>query len=200
MKNLVRTGVGAVLAVGVTASLFLLMHMLIAMGPKELDEAVTTKIADITMPDTEISAEVKEAKPDKPDDPDEPPPEVPDQQMEFDSAPVDAVNMAIAKMGSTDISLGAAFSDGDFIPLVAVQPQYPSSAMRRNLEGYCVVQFTITEEGKTRDPKIIECSSTVFARNSIKASLKLKYKPRVIDGEPIEVDGHLYKFTYQFQK
>ncbi len=167
MKNLVRTVVGAVLAVGVTGGLFLLMHALIAMGPKELDEEQATKIADITMPDIEITAETKEAKPDKPDDPEEPPPEVPDQQLDFDNAPVDMVNMAIAKMGSADISLGAAFSDGDFIPLVAVQPLYPSSAMRRGLEGYCVVQFTITAEGKTQDSKIIECSSNVFAKNSI---------------------------------
>jgi protein TonB len=198
--NLVRLVIAAVLAVVVTSGLFFLMFALIEMGDKKLDESPAQKIADITMPETEIETNIKEAKPEKPEDPEEPPPDVPEQQIDFDTANVDAVNMATPAVGNVDISLGAAFSDGDFVPLVAVVPQYPNSAMRRGLEGYCVVQFTITAEGRTRDPKVVECSNNVFARNSIKATDKLKYKPRVIDGQPIEVADHLYKFTYQLEK
>jgi protein TonB len=39
----------------------------------------------------------------------------------------------------------------------------------------------------------------VFDKASVKAAQKFKYKPRVIDGEPIEVPGVQNKFTYQLE-
>ena len=39
----------------------------------------------------------------------------------------------------------------------------------------------------------------VFERASVKAAEKFKYKPRVVDGEPIEVAGVQNKFTYELE-
>jgi protein TonB len=39
----------------------------------------------------------------------------------------------------------------------------------------------------------------VFDDASVKAAHKFKYKPRVIDGEPIEVPGVQNKFTYELE-
>jgi protein TonB len=39
-----------------------------------------------------------------------------------------------------------------------------------------------------------------FGRAAMKAATKLKYNPRVIDGQAQEVPGVLYKFTFQMAK
>ena len=62
---------------------------------------------------------------------------------------------------------------------------------------------TADETGAIRDPFVgseTDCSPKgIFERASIKAALKFKYKPRVVDGEPIEVAGVQNKFTYELE-
>jgi len=62
-----------------------------------------------------------------------------------------------------------------------------------------VVQYTVTRQGNTRDPFVIEdqCTSSLFHRASVNAALKFKYKPRIMDGEAVEVPGVQNKFTYE---
>jgi protein TonB len=36
---------------------------------------------------------------------------------------------------------------------------------------------------------VIESTSSLFDRAALESALKYKYKPRVIDGEPVEVPG-----------
>jgi protein TonB len=61
------------------------------------------------------------------------------------------------------------------------------------------VQYTVTRQGTIRDPVVVEsmCSSSLFHRASIQAAQKFKYKPRVIDGQAVEVPGVQNKFTYE---
>ena len=46
----------------------------------------------------------------------------------------------------------------------------------------------------------VECSSSVFANASVKAVLKWKYKPRVVNGEPIDSPGVQTRLTYKFDE
>ena len=60
-----------------------------------------------------------------------------------------------------------------------------------------VLQFIVTKTGSVRDPEVIEASPPgIFDRAAINAALKFKYKPKVVNGEPIEVAGvtNLIKF------
>ena len=41
-----------------------------------------------------------------------------------------------------------------------------------------------------------ECVNSVFYRSSVEAALRFKYKPRAVNGEPIEVRGVLNMFHY----
>lgn len=185
----------AALALVVVFGLLYLMQMLINSNLTAPEETETIKIGDIWQEEQEIEENVKEREIEEIDDVEEPPPELPKADIDFeaDDAQIDfSTNVATAKV---DISLGAGFTDGDIIPLVAIQPDYPRRAAERGLEGYCVVSFVITTLGTTRDIKEEECSSSTFRNSSIKAAERLKYKPRVIDGTPVEVD-HYYKFTY----
>ena len=90
-------------------------------------------------------------------------------------------------------------ADGDFLPVVKVQPVYPRSAEAQGLEGYTIVEFTVTTSGTTRDIRVIESSSTVFNQVSVNAAARFKYLPRVIDGEEVEVRGVRNRFNFNLE-
>jgi len=200
-KNTVRLLIGALLAIPVAGGLFFIMQYLIATADPKIDDTKTNKLADIHMPDREIETNLNEAKPDKPDDPDEPPPDLdtPDIDVDMD---MNVVNIAPAAQVNINIGLGGGISsDGEYLPIVKVAPIYPRRAQTRGIEGYCIIEYTVTKTGSIKDPIATDCSPTgIFDRASIKASLKFKYKPRVVDGEPIEVAGVRNKFTYELEK
>jgi len=200
MKS-IRIIVAAALGFLVTLGLLLLMHTLIATADRSLDESKAQKIADITMPDIEIKTNVKEQKPEKPEDPEEPPPplEQPDVQ---DFEVKQTVNMAATPKQDVKIAsgLGLSASDGEYLPIVKVAAIYPRRAQTRGITGYCIVEYTVTTTGATRDVAPIDCQpSGVFEDASVKAALKFKYKPRVIDGEPVEVAGVRNRFLYELE-
>jgi len=144
---------------------------------------------------------VKEVKPEKVEDPEEPPPEM--QPLEFDmDMDVDVVNLApTAKVNVSINSSGMSSGDGEYLPIVKVAPIYPRRAQTRGITGYCIVEYVVTKTGSIRDPQPVDCQPQgVFERASLKAAEKFKYKPRVVDGEPIEVAGVQNKFTYELEQ
>jgi protein TonB len=200
MKS-IRIIIAAALGFLVTLGLLLLMHTLIATADRSLDESKAQKIADITMPEIEIKTNVKEQKPEKPEDPEEPPP--PLEQPEVQDFEVkQTVNMAATPKQDVKIAsgLGLSASDGEYLPIVKVAAIYPRRAQTRGITGYCIVEYTVTTTGATRDVAPIDCQpSGVFEDASVKAALKFKYKPRVIDGEPVEVAGVRNRFLYELE-
>ena len=106
---------------------------------------------------------------------------------------------------------GSFFRDGEYIPLFKVVPIYPRRAQERGTMGYVIVEFTITETGSVESVKTIEgyCSSnnpnndyaelrpcTMFNSASSRAALKLKYKPKIVDGKAVPVEVVIHRFTY----
>ena len=200
--NYLRLLYAAVLAAAVTAALFVIMPTLIEMADKTLDETKTTKIADITMPERDIDVQVKEVKPPKPEDPEEPPPDM--DQPEIDDVDIDpnAVNMSPNQNLDVSLNIGTGLgsADGEYLPIVKVAPIYPRRANSRGIEGYCTVEYTVTKTGSIRDPQPVDCQpSGYFESASVKAALKFKYKPRVVDGEPIDVPGVQNRFTFELE-
>jgi periplasmic protein TonB len=200
-SNLPRLLIGAVLAIPVAGGLFFIMQYLIATADPQIDDSGARKVADIHMPDREIETNLKEQKPDKVDDPEEPPPELdsPDLDMDMD---MEIVNMAPKASVDVEISSsGMSSGDGEYLPIVKVAPIYPRRAQTRGITGYCIVEYTVTTSGAIRDPQAVDCQpSGVFEKASLKAALKFKYKPRVVDGEAIEVAGVQNKFTYELEQ
>ena len=202
MSSLVRTLIGVCAAVPIALGLFFLMNSLID-RQFEQDEIKAQKVAEIVVPDKEIETNRKEELPEKVEDPDEPPPEM--EPLDFDTdldmstanmAPTVAVNVSINASG---LSSG----DGEYLPIVKVAPIYPRRAQTRGISGYCIVTYTVTTTGAIRDPYVeneSDCSPKgIFERASLKAAAKFKYKPRVVDGQAIEVAGVQNKFTYELE-
>ena len=200
MGSSARVGVGGLLAIPVAIGLFYLMQALVDRDYKQ-EETKARKIADIVVPDKVIETNLKEVKPEKVEDPEEPPPDL--EPIDFDTdidmnvantAPNTGINL---KLSSSGMSSG----DGEYLPIVKVAPIYPRRAQTRGISGYCIVEYTVTKTGSIRDPQPVDCQpSGIFERASVKAAEKFKYKPRVVDGEPIEVAGVQNKFTYELEQ
>ena len=200
MGSSARVILGGLLAVPVAIGLFYLMQALVDRDYKQQD-AKARKIADIIVPDKVIETNLKEVKPEKVEDPEEPPPDL--EPIDFDTdidmnvantAPTTGINL---KLSSSGMSSG----DGEYLPIVKVAPIYPRRAQTRGISGYCIVEYTVTKTGSIRDPQAVDCQpSGIFESASVKAAEKFKYKPRVVDGEPIEVAGVQNKFTYELEQ
>jgi len=204
-SNMARMLFGLMLGVVVTAALFWFMQYLIETADRGLNEDKTGHLLDFVRLKRDESIQRRQLKPKKPPPPDAPPPQPPTPQL--DSLNPNAEKIAIsAAPVETDIEMSGGFSlgvgEGDYLPIVKVAPIYPQRALARSIEGYCVVQYVVTKDGTIRDPFVVEdqCTSTLFHRASIQASLKFKYKPRVTDGQAVEVPGVQNKFTYEIQE
>ncbi|WP_435213149.1 energy transducer TonB [Luminiphilus sp. nBUS_16] len=200
MGSSVRIIVGGLLAIPVAIGLFYIMQSLVDRDFKQ-EDSKARKIADIVVPDKVIETNLKEVLPEKIEDPEEPPPDL--EPIEFDSD----VDMGVVNNApTTGISLklnssGMSSGDGEYLPIVKVAPIYPRRAQTRGISGYCIVEYTVTKTGSIRDPIAVDCQpSGIFDRASVKAATKFKYKPRVVDGEPIEVAGVQNKFTYELEQ
>ena len=92
-------------------------------------------------------------------------------------------------------------SDGEYLPIFKVQPRYPRRALERGIEGYVIVEFTVTKTGAVKDIKVVEANPPkIFNQATINAVQKFKYKPRVVDQTPIEVYGVRNKITYAIEQ
>ena len=187
---LARFGTAIAIGAAVTFGLLFLMQLMIATGRGALTDDSRFRIVDFVRVERQNIIETKKDKPDKPPEP-EKQPDMPNPQSldSFNSSL--AVSMSTPNMShNMDIGgLGFGVSDGEYLPIVKVAPVYPARAASRGLEGYVIVEYTVTRTGTVRDPAVVESSSSLFERAALDSSLKYKYKPRVINGEPVEVPG-----------
>ena len=191
----------------ITLALFFIMVILISLGDTGMKEDTSVKLADIVMPDREIDTFMTEVE--KPDKPEEQPEDI--AQPELDLAPLTGIDVSIAKPKPNFKAGGSFFRDGEYIPLFKVVPIYPRRAQERGTMGYALVEFTITDTGSVENAQTIEgyCSSkrpddpdvqfrpcSMFNSASARAALKLKYKPKIVDGRAVPVDGVLLSLIH----
>jgi periplasmic protein TonB len=204
-EMIARYAIAVVLGLLVTIGVLFTMQILIATPQAKLDESGTRHFVDFVRVQREETVQRADRRRDKPVAPDAPPAQVnqprvdaiDDAQMTvaIPTAPID-VGMEMSVKG-----LGLVASDGEYLPIVKIAPVYPASAQSRGIEGWCLVEYSVTTAGTTRDPVVIDADPPgVFNRVSIAAAKKFKYRPRVVDGEPIEVHGVRNIFRYELER
>ena len=196
-------GIG--LSILITSGLFFIMVILISLGDSGMKEDKSVKLADVVMPERQIDTFMTEV--DKPEKPEEQPEDI--AQPELDLQPLTGIDVSMAKPKANFKASGSFFRDGEYIPLFKVQPIYPRRAQERGTEGFAIVSFTITESGTVENATALEgyCGDpegpeeemrpcSIFNSASSRAALKLKYKPKIVDGKATAVDGVLHRFTF----
>jgi len=134
----------------------------------------------------------RKEKPDKPPEPVEQPNMAEPQAISNFATAIRVVAVAppvTVNSGTSVSGLGFVATDGEFLPIVKVAPIYPPRAAVRGLEGYVIVEYTVTASGDTKDVVVIESTSSIFNNYAIDSALKYKYRPRIIDGTPVDVVG-----------
>jgi protein TonB len=183
------------LAVAITFGLFWLMQFLISMKSDFYDDSKKGRVVEFVRLKRESELELKKRKlPQKKEREEEPPP--PDIDLSSTPKPTQETMAFAAPAGDFDLSLsggphlGGPPSDSDIIPLVRVLPQYPPRAASRGIEGWVIVEFTITAAGTVKDPVVLESHpSSIFDRAALRALRKWKYRAKIVDGVAVERTG-----------
>ena len=197
MMNL-RVPIAALVSLGVTFGLFLFMHQLISSGGNE--RAELGAIAGIHFGPVEIPDEIitrSRRKPNKPPPPKDPPPPPKMQISKMDRQAQDVPAMNLPNLDLPLLAGEGMFignfqqvdrtAEGDIIPVVVIRPMYPREAAISGTEGWVKIEFTITEAGTVKNPRVIEAQPPrVFNREALRAIQKWKFKPRVVEGIAVE--------------
>ena len=201
----VRWMVSMAMATGITLGLFYFMQALIATGERFDQRVNVVKIVDATMPDIELEVIEEIDKPELIEEVVQDTPDTPEKQINLDAGP--SLNIERASVDiDTNLSLDNASisaTDGDYLPLVAIAPQYPTRAAQRGIEGWCLVSFTVDGMGNVVEDTITVVDAepaSIFDRSSIRAATRFKFQPRVVDGQGVEVPGVQYLFRYQLEE
>ncbi|MXW54224.1 MAG: energy transducer TonB [Gammaproteobacteria bacterium] len=196
-----RYGVGIVVGSVVTVGLLYLMQAVISSDKNPLNEAPNVRPMDIVrlLDDIEPPKIDRNVKPPPP--PEEFPPDIPEADLDLSSGEGwSTLDFEPQGPGKAEFGPGDYTSDGEYLPIVKVNPQYPRRALQRGIEGWVIVQFTVTETGSTEDPFVVDSDPPgIFDRAAINAALKFVYKPRVVDGKPIRVTGVKNRITFELE-
>jgi len=187
-----------------TFGLFYLMQGLVAFEEVNLSNESTTifnpnVLVEITEPEPrEIERVVKPE-----------PPVLPPENIEIDIDSGGKLEPGLDTGGfvrpepiddGTIIDRLSVYNEGDMVPIVRVEPMFPKRPAERGIEGWVVVEFTVTEHGNIEDAFIVEAEPAgYFERASLKAVNKFRYKPRVVDGVARAVPNVRTRFSFSLE-
>ncbi len=200
---IVRWAASMAMAVLITFGLFFFMQALIETG-EGLDERLNVvKIVDSTMPEIELEVIEEIDKPELIEEITEVVEEV-ERQVTISDGPDLNIDRSQVQMDTglelSNASISA--TDGDYLPLVAIAPQYPTRAAQRGIQGWCLVSFTVDGLGNVVEETIAVVDAepaNIFNRSSERAAARFKFQPRVVDGKGVEVAGVQYLFRYELE-
>ena len=198
-----RYAFSVVIGTVVTLSLLFVMHLLIVTGKQALTKPRDRANLEFVRIKRNESLNLEDFTPEKPPKPPETPPETPPQDMDNVDPDTPTINVAPPTVdANTEIGGpgGMNIAEGDYLPIVRVAPVYPARALSRGLEGYVDMSFTVTTTGTVKDPVVDFSTSSLFERAAIRAVLKFKYKPRVVDGVPVEVPNVKTRITFKIEE
>jgi protein TonB len=196
MRAFVSPGIGLL----VTLGLFVLMNSLVSGSTDAGDSGSSAELQDFVRVQREESVREKDRTvPKKPEIQKRPPTptqavqqeQVQQQQIELDLPKLD---LAPGQGGSGPFiplaggSRGAGFGDGDLIPIVRIEPQWPREALINGISGEVNLAFTVLEDGSVEPGSVKVVSSRpprLFDSAAIRAVSRWKFKPMIVDGRPV---------------
>ncbi len=110
------------------------------------------------------------------------PAETPVQKTVVEAKPVSkpVENVSHEKTNTPNIVSGV-------VPLVRVQPKYPSRAVNRHIEGWVKIEFTISASGEVTDATVIASEpAEIFDNEALKAIEKWKFQEKTVNGVAVE--------------
>lgn len=182
----------------VALALFLLMDTLISGGRGQQGAATAGQIVDlIRVQEDEIVQTKKRVRPKKPPPPKDPPPP-PKLKVSSEAKPQkNPMRLDLPKIDVSGAGGGGPFigkwepgdpaAEGEAVPIVRIDPQYPREALMDGTEGYVRFRVLIGPDGSVMDVEVVEAApGRLFVRNATRAVRRWKFKPRIVDGVAVE--------------
>ena len=196
----VRYAISVAIGLVATLLLFLLMQALIKSDMNPFTEPAKGELLEFVRLQEELAPPPDRRRPKPPPPPDEMPPDLPEPYFDPDTTQGTEFR-PFRPVPDERTLIGPGFrADGEYLPIVKVAPVYPRRAQQRGIEGYVLLEFLVTTSGAVRDPVVVESNPPgIFDQAAIRAALKFKYRPKVANGEPMEVSGvrNLIRFTLE---
>lgn len=186
------------LAAGITVLLVFAMSRLIATDYVAPPDDPLPKVQEVVLPELKRTEEIVEP----PVRPVDPPPQPVVPPVETRVTEVDPT-ITIAPPAPTDDGGPTISVSRDPLPFFKPAPNYPRAALRRGIEGYVVVEFTITKNGSVRDVRAVAGYDSagnptdIFNRSAVAAAARFKYQPQLDGGVPVERYGVRNRIRYK---
>ncbi|MEM9102054.1 MAG: energy transducer TonB [Pseudomonadota bacterium] len=202
-----RSFISLVLGALVTLLLVIFMAFMVKQSGSLADREEDKPIEILIVQEDEEVKIKQRVIPKKPPPPKEPPPPETVTEKENQTAKNQVPQLNLANLnfslGGEGAYLGSVGgldqnSDGEAVPIVRIEPQYPQKAALEGKEGFVTLSFTIMPDGSVGDISVLEAKPRrLFDRAARRALSKWKYKPKIVDGKPVPQPGQ--KVTLDFK-
>ncbi|HEY0973878.1 MAG TPA: energy transducer TonB [Solimonas sp.] len=196
-----------VIGLAVTFTMFATLQLMIQGGRYHAGETQTLATIDFVRLKRTTELETRQRqKPEKPPPPKQPPP--PQLKVQAASkADVAPVKFTVPNLNlGTNISGGpflGSFSaagpiagDGELIAMVRIAPQYPRQAALDGVSGEVLLEITVGPDGTVKSARVKSAKPRgYFESAAVAAAYKGRFRPKVVDGKPVETKG---EYTVKF--
>ena len=180
-------------------ALFGLLYSLIRVGHRALEKQEPLQTIDFVRlkHDTDVETTQRRKPP--------PPPSQPPPPAKMKVAAEAATQEGLSGFAVPDLNLNASVGgpiagkiggaaggmfDGDLMPLQRIPPQYPRDAARAGITGWVQLEVVVNADGSVRTARVLDAKPKgLFEASAIQAVLRWKFKPKVVDGKPVEQKG-----------
>lgn len=185
-------------------AMFWLMYSVIRAGGHAAAEAAELVTIDFVRLKRDTEVETLQRRKPPPPPPEQPPPPAKmkvaaDTVQQQAPTPFAIPNLGLAanvgggpfigEMGAGGGSAASLF-DGDIIPLQRIAPQYPREAARARIGGWVQLEVMVNADGTVRSARVLEAKPKgLFDAAAVTAVLRWKFKPKVVDGQPVPQRG-----------
>ncbi|UTA48243.1 TonB family protein [Simiduia sp. 21SJ11W-1] len=171
-----------------TIALIYGMHVLIDRDYTEPDAIPDLPVINVVMDDPG-PVEVLYEQATKPQEP-EPLPATPEFEPHAGDMEVAGLLPGFSKPVITDHIPGIDLGGGNLVKQVMIAPNYPRRALARGIEGFVDVAYDVTAYGTTTNLQVLRAEPEgVFEKAALAAVAKWKFRPQMIDNEPVPTQG-----------
>lgn len=87
--------------------------------------------------------------------------------------------------------------DSNVQPILRPAPAMPPRFAQGNNSGHCKVRFDVSANGSPFNVVATYCTSSLLERATVKAVLKWKFRPKIVDGQPTAMHGVKNQVTFR---
>ncbi|MEM6683362.1 MAG: TonB family protein [Pseudomonadota bacterium] len=193
---LVRLPLSLLIAATATFGLYFGMQLLIVSGKKAETDEFQFTIVDTRIPERETELQRKQQKVERPEQVEAPEPPKIDVARANVTGGVNT-NLNFKFGGGVDIGDGINFNavDRDVQPIMRIEPEFQN--IRK--EEFIVLEFDVTPAGAVDEStiQVLQASSTRLKRPAVRAVRRWKYRPKIVNSEPVWQYGVRVQFTVQ---